>query len=103
LTVDPTRHCSQEELAQGEALLDYDAWQHYPDVAFTSTTTDDPAAEENGGPQSNVDHPVGYVRVERIGFPSGTENQKHFDADTTGPEAELIAYFRGLQAKYGED
>lgn len=95
LSLDPTRHCSQEELAQGEALLSIDAWQTYTSVPCTLLPDlEGPAADENGGPQSTVNYPVGCIIVQR-------NETKHFDADTTGPEAELIAYFRGLQAKYG--
>lgn len=96
LSLDPTQHCSQEELAQGEALLSIDAWQTYTHVPCPSLPDlEGPAADENGGPRSTANYPVGCIYVQR------DQERRYFNADTTGPEAELIAYFRGLQAKYG--
>lgn len=94
-------HCTADELAQGEALLNNEAWQTYPDVACPLLPdTEGPAADENGTPQSTANYPIGCIYVERLNFPGGA-GRKHFDASTTGPEAEVIKYFHHLQKTYG--
>jgi hypothetical protein len=106
----PSRHCTDEELAQGEELLNFEAWETYPDVSFEYIPLEPPASDKNsapqteegynlGGPYSTVDYPVGIIELEQSD--SSLVRTKHFQAGTTGPEAEVIEYFRGLAKKYG--